>query len=143
MNKIHALVIALSVIVLAGCGSTGVLQTGPETYRIARKSSGGVFADMKKLQAEVIAEANAFAESKGKIAVPIMTDMDRPAAFGMPEVEYYFKLEDPHARAPQMGTPAPARDIYAELEKLETLRKNGVLTEEEFTDQKAKILARE
>ncbi|HWA26728.1 MAG TPA: SHOCT domain-containing protein [Lacunisphaera sp.] len=42
-------------------------------------------------------------------------------------------------RPPQTGAPF---DAYAELKKLDELRKSGVLTEEEFQAQKKKILDR-
>lgn len=54
---------------------------------------------------------------------------------------------DPRAYAapppPEYPEPAaaPVRDIYAELEKLGALRSAGVLTEEEFAAQKARVLA--
>jgi hypothetical protein len=34
----------------------------------------------------------------------------------------------------------PTQDLYSELEKLEKLKKEGVLTEEEFQEQKKKLL---
>ncbi|MCW0453237.1 hypothetical protein NB721_002323 [Xanthomonas sacchari] len=44
------------------------------------------------------------------------------------------------------GTPTPAPsappDLYAELLKLDDLRKKGLLTEAEFQAQKAKLLSR-
>ena len=41
---------------------------------------------------------------------------------------------------PQQAAPAPKEDPIAQLERLGALRDQGVLTEEEFTAQKAKIL---
>ena len=51
-------------------------------------------------------------------------------------------LEPQQAAAPQpQAAPAPAADPIEQLTKLGELRDNGVLTEEEFAAQKAKILA--
>jgi membrane protease subunit (stomatin/prohibitin family) len=37
----------------------------------------------------------------------------------------------------------PQKDIYVELEKLDSLRKKGIITEAEFDAQKKKILERQ
>ena len=44
------------------------------------------------------------------------------------------------AAAPPQAAPAPAPDPIEQLTKLGELRDNGVLTEEEFAAQKAKLL---
>jgi hypothetical protein len=44
------------------------------------------------------------------------------------------------AQQPQRAAPAPQADVVSQLERLGTLRDQGVLTEEEFQAQKAKIL---
>jgi hypothetical protein len=47
------------------------------------------------------------------------------------------------APPPQQAAPAPApaeTDVYAELQKLGKLHADGILTDEEFAAQKAKIL---
>ena len=45
------------------------------------------------------------------------------------------------AVAPPAAAPAPEVDVVAELQKYAALRDSGILTEEEFAAQKAKILA--
>jgi hypothetical protein len=53
----------------------------------------------------------------------------------------YAQQEQAEAPAPPDVTPAPAEDdTLAQLEKLGTLHDQGVLTDEEFAAQKAKIL---
>ncbi len=41
---------------------------------------------------------------------------------------------------PQQAAPAPQEDVISQLERLGALRDQGILTEEEFQAQKAKIL---
>ena len=41
---------------------------------------------------------------------------------------------------PQQAAPAPQEDTISQLESLGALKSQGILTEEEFQDQKAKIL---
>ena len=41
---------------------------------------------------------------------------------------------------PQQAAPAPQENVISQLERLGALRDQGILTEEEFQSQKAKIL---
>ena len=53
------------------------------------------------------------------------------------KVEYTFRLVDPKT---ETGTPD---DVYTKLLKLDDLRERGILTQEEFDQEKAKILAQD
>ena len=44
------------------------------------------------------------------------------------------------AKAPPPPPPDPEEDVISQLERLGTLKEQGILTEEEFAAQKAKIL---
>ena len=139
---------------------------GTDTYMLSQTSAGGMFTNMATLKAEVIQRANAFAESKGKVAVPVAAQ-ETPAAPGrMPNYEYQFRLvnrNDPRAagqglvktpdmvienrnQSPAVVVNPPARDggqakdVYSELLKLDDLRKRGIITEAEFEAQKRKLL---
>ena len=46
----------------------------------------------------------------------------------------------PQQAAPQQAPAAPEQDTLAQLKELGQLRDSGVLTEEEFQEQKAKLL---
>ena len=58
---------------------------------------------------------------------------ERWAAQAPPQQQYY-------EQAPQQAPAAPAADPIAQLKELGELRDSGVLTDEEFAAQKAKIL---
>ena len=45
-----------------------------------------------------------------------------------------------YAQQPQQAAPAPQEDVITQLERLGALKDQGILTEEEFQAQKAKIL---
>jgi len=71
------------------------------------------------------------------------------AAYGDAQQQYTQQTQQPApamavASGPAPGVmvpPAPAEDdIYAQLERLGALKAQGILTEEEFAAQKAKIL---
>lgn len=47
----------------------------------------------------------------------------------------------PGVMIPPAAPAAPAEDMYAQLERIGALKAQGILTEEEFATEKAKILA--
>lgn len=151
-----------SAIVLVGCATAEVVPLGSDSFMISQTSAGGLFTNMGALKAEVIKRANAFAERNGKVAVPIASRETPPAPGRMPNFEYQFRLVDANdPRAPGGGlipradmviennihqtptpnaTKPPEKDVYTELLKLDDLRKQGIITDAEFENQKAKIL---
>lgn len=159
--KCKILAVSLSI-VLAACATAQPVPLGNDTYMISQTSAGGIFKAMGSLKSDVIARANAFAESKGKVAVPVSA-VESPAIPGqrMPNFEYQFRLVDkgdPRAaggglvktpdmvvevnqNAPEQPAPVQSKDTYTELLKLDDLRKRGVITDEEFATEKARILS--
>ena len=158
----YASILALSV-ALVGCATATPIPLGNDTYMISQTSAGGMFKSMGSMKADVIRRANAFAESNGKVAVPVASK-ESPAAPGhMPNFEYQFLLvdrDDPRASGAaliprpdvvvEMQTSTPARqspdrtssdDVYTELLKLDDLRKRGIITDTEFEAQKTRVLS--
>jgi len=151
------------VAALAGCATAEIVPIGTDSYMIAQTSAGGVFKAMASLKSEVMQRANAFAESKGKVAIPIAAK-ESPAYPGhMPSFEYQFRLvdkNDPRATGGGLIRRAdvvvenhistkpertrtdtePRKDIYVELTKLDELRKKGLLSDAEFETQKHRLL---
>jgi hypothetical protein len=157
-------VISLAVSV-TGCANPGIVKLSPDTYMLARTDKGGVFGNASAMKADVIREANEFAASQGKIAIPISLN-ESPMYIGhFASVEYQFRVVD--ASDPEAGrvnlVPRPnvviektektsidvktkdqtdrPKDVYTELLKLDDLRKRGILSEAEFEAQKKKLLS--
>jgi hypothetical protein len=131
---------------------------------LSRTDKGGVFGNTSAMKADVIREANEFAASQGKIAIPISLN-ESPMYIGhFASVDYQFRVvdeSDPEARRINL-VPRPnvviektekttmdvntkdqtnrPKDIYPELLKLDDLRKRGILSQEEFDAQKKKLL---
>jgi hypothetical protein len=146
-----------------GCATSEVIPIGTDSYIISQTSAGGAFKSMSSLKMDVIKRANAFAETKGKVAVPL-GGKESPAYPGhMPNFEYQFRLvdkDDPRATGEglipragvvienkDIGTPIShtvdqpkSKDVYGELLKLDDLRKRGIITDAEFQAQKSKLL---
>jgi hypothetical protein len=150
----HATVLALIVSLAACASSSGIMNTGADTYSLRQSTTGGVLGSREELKKNVIARADAFAAGKGKVAVPV-DQTDSPGKPGtMPYFEYHFRLEDkvaPLAAAPAApaaaiaaaaSAQAPTGDYYADLLKLDDLRKKNIITEAEFETLKQRILAR-
>lgn len=160
----RCLALMVCVLSFAGTAHADVVQVSGDTYMVIRSSKAGIFASMSKLKIAAIREANDFAARQGKIAVPI-SSQERPAGGPgqWPTVEYQFRLAvktDPSANG---GALIPRADIvvesterivretadekkpdlYSELTKLDDLRKRGLLTDEEFEQQKKKLLERQ
>ncbi len=76
-------------------GDPEVIQISPDINMITRSSKAGMFTNMSMLKTRVTKQANDFAESKCKIAVPISERVDRPAVGGFPSYEYQFRVNDP------------------------------------------------
>ena len=164
MKKISS--VLLLAVAICGCSNPGVVEISPDTYMLAREAHGGIFASPAALKAGVIEDANKFASSKGKVAVPI-SSQEKPMGNGPAQwasFEYQFRVvdkDDPIVRRAQLvknpnviiqkedqditdkktGKSEPHQDMYTELMKLEELRKSGVITDEEFAVQKKKVLS--
>ena len=165
MRQIIALL--LGVAALSGCTNPGIVKLSPDTYLLSREAHGGIFASASAMKADVINEANAFAESQGKVAIPISAK-EKPMGNGPAQwasFEYQFRVvdkNDPEVRRTSLVPRADVviektenisgnirtvdeskkpTDMYTELVKLDDLRKKGIITDAEFEAQKKKILS--
>lgn len=151
-------------VLASGCANPGIVKLSPDTYMLTRQDRAGIFGNAAAFKADVIQEANAFAEGQGKIAIPISTNEIPVAPGRFASFEYQFRVVDPNdpeaRRTALMPRPdiviektergsldirtekSEKTDLYAELIKLDDLRKRGIITEPEFEEQKAKLLNR-
>lgn len=91
--KFKAMVVGL--LFLTGCATADIVPIGANTYMISQMSAGGVFTNQSKLKSDVMLRANAFAESKGKVAFPVTsTQLAAIPGARMPSFEYQFRLVD-------------------------------------------------
>lgn len=162
MRKVISAITLL--LAFAGCANPGIVQISPDTYMLSRADRAGIFGNAAALKASVIRDANEFAISKGKVAIPL-TARETPIAPGRFAVfEYQFRVldkADPEAQRVALrpradvviekterisadietkDATAVKRDLYTELTKLDDLRKRGILSEVEFAAQKKKLL---
>ena len=166
MHKPRYLLASLAIATfLVGCANPGIVKVSEDTYMLSRTDKGGVFGNASAMKADVIREANEFAEKKGKVAVPI-TLTESPMSIGhFASVDYQFRVvdkSDPEARRISLVPRANVviektertsvdvktkdqterqKSVYDELIKLDDLRKRGILSDAEFEAQKKKLLS--
>jgi hypothetical protein len=94
----------LTIAISPGCVSNpGVVELSPDTYLISKTDKAGAFGNPSALKAQTIDEANAFARSKGKIAIPISTH-ESPMGIGhFASFDYQFKLIDSGSPEAMLG----------------------------------------
>lgn len=66
-------IVATLCTLFLGCANPSIVKLSPDTYLLTKEDHAGIFGSMAKLKADVISQANTFAESQGKIAIPIHT----------------------------------------------------------------------
>lgn len=148
-----------SAALLAGCANPGIVKISDNTYMLSKEDHAGMFGNAAKLQADVIGQANAFAESQGKVAVGVSTQSIPAEPGRFAEFTYEFRVvdkDDPLARngmlvarpdvvvqnqqAAAPSQPQSHQDLYTQLIKLKDLLDKGIITQDEYDAQKKKIL---
>ncbi|ALO34514.1 hypothetical protein CMT41_07145 [Colwellia sp. MT41] len=156
-------IILLFCLVLTACANPGVVEISPDTYVLFRDDHGGIFGNAGALRADVIRDANKFAKSKGKIAIPVSSTYT-PIGNGPGQwasFEYQFRVvnkEDEEAVRTSLKKRADhvvdqnvkidinskytqtTKDTYSELIKINDLLEKGIISKAEFETMKAKIL---
>jgi YD repeat-containing protein len=157
----------LSLILLVaslGCASKPqILPMGHGEYMISKKGSSG-FSRMSSIKSDAYEEMNNYARSKGLEAEIISTNEIPPKLGDYPVVEVKFRLVQRSSRISRdtkvnssqttqtydsLGRPTSSTTNtrasedstrYQKLREIGSLYANGVLTEEEYKREKARIL---
>ncbi len=100
--------IVLVLAALSGCASTGVIQTDPGVYMLAKQSAGGLFVSGEEVKADLYIEANAFcAKQGGRQVQTINAESANAIPFAhTSQAKIAFRCVDP--RAPEIAHPASA-----------------------------------
>lgn len=105
------MVIAVAALLVGACMSasmsTGLTQLSADTYRLYRLDGGGRYPDAAALKVAVVEEADAFARSKGKVAVPLSSRDETMRAGHLSSVEYEFRLAAAGEPAGNAAEPVP------------------------------------
>ncbi len=103
MKALTRAMILLSAALLAGCGtSTGVLQTGPDSYFLSEMRSP-VLGGGPEARRVLLAEATAFCQGQNRAFVPVDMGPD-----GDPYTPYYPTAYTAHFQCLPAGDPRTA-----------------------------------
>ena len=148
---------------MASCASnSGVIPIGQDTFMVSRQAATG-FSGSGTLKAEAFQEASQYCASLGKSLQVISTHEASPpyilANFPKAEIQFMcLDAKDAELNRPKLRKDADTvieikkdirtkdesikpKDVYAELIKLDDLRKKGIISEAEFEVQKKKLLS--
>jgi len=147
--------------VLSACSSTGVVPIGDDTVMIAKKTGAFAMGPPIKEEAAVHAEANAYCESREKLVETVDKEV-RNAVFGRQgSVNLKFRCvdastddatgsaeasadtdveNDSPSNTGLLDGDAETDDLYSKILKLDDLRKRGLITNEEYEQEKKEIL---
>lgn len=165
MNRITLIIkISIMILITQGCSNPGIVKVSDNTYMLSRMDRAGIFGNASANKASVIEDANKFARSMGKSAIPI-NSREIPMRPGqLASFEYQFKLVEPNSTESKNKYFSPAPDVviekktdskleiessqsirrersfYDKLIQLEDLRSKGILTDDEFKSEKMKLL---
>ena len=89
--------------------------------------------DRRQANKNAAAYTNAMNAANAQAAPP-------PQQYAPPPPQQYAPPQQQYAPPPQQYAPAPDEDVISQLERLGALKAQGILTEEEFAAQKAKLL---
>lgn len=155
----------LLLLALTGCANPSIVEISPDTYVLFRDDHAGIFGNAGSLRAGVIHDANEFAKSQGKIAIPVSSKYtpigSSPGSWA--SFEYQFRVVDKHdeevVRTSLIKqadyvvdknikiesvninrTEKRKTDSYSDLIKASQLFNAGILTESEYKKMKANIL---
>jgi hypothetical protein len=88
-SKYLATVLALG---FAGCASSGIIPTGPDTYMVTKKSAGGLFTSGNAVLADLYIEANDYCGHRGQVVDTVNTNAQNAIPFArVPNAKLDFK----------------------------------------------------
>lgn len=141
------LLLAVPAVWFTGCASAKIVQLSPDRYRATVQDFGGVFDLAEpRFKERAISQAMDYAESLGKVAIPLGIQEHAYGLFAdWVRVEYEFRLvdkHDPQARRGSTNSADAQPETNDELLKLDGLRAKGILTPAEYERAKQRLQAR-
>ena len=128
-----------------------VVPIGDNTFSITQTAKSAFTRDTDKMRSDLQDEAARYCAAQGKqLKVVDLTSSKPFFSTGYASAKIVFKalsageFEQANAPAGAVSAERPngTGDLYADLLKLDELRKKGILTDDEFQTEKKKVLAR-
>lgn len=77
----YGLFVAIAVIVLAGCASTGVIPTGNGEFMISKQSAAGIFGTPAGVEADIYKQANAYCAAHHEVLETVNVQTENAVPF--------------------------------------------------------------
>ncbi len=155
----------LLVAATAARAAATIVELGDGVYSCTREAATTFNRDVDELAEKAKADAAAFCARKGRQPKFVSITVEKPwIALGIPKAVVVFKALEPGdpelanaapvpvvhrgkkgspaAAVPATTTAGPVDELYTAMLKLDELRQKGLLTEEEFQEQKKAVLDR-
>jgi hypothetical protein len=146
-------------VALLGCATkSAVVSMGDGTYTVTRTAETAFSRDTEEMTAKAKEDATHYCAAQGKEMKVLDVVVDKPFyATGYASAKVVFRAVNPgeadlpsapvavagarYAAPVAVSQKQVTDDLYAQLTKLDDLRKKGILTDEEFQAEKKKILS--
>jgi hypothetical protein len=136
------IVIVLATLLLAGCGTPGIVHMDGDTYLIQKRSAQVGFGPPEGAKAEVYAAANKFCEDRGMDLETVSFNMVN-SGFARPgSVSLQFRCVPRNKKQNEIATQVVSQksDVEKRLSALDELKKRGLITDEEYQKKRTEIL---
>ena len=132
---------------LTACGNTGIVPMDGDTYMVSEKKAKVGFVNASEESASVYRQANEFCSQQGKEVETLDLQTVDSGAMRSASATLQFRCADTASAVEASSTEAPAADdptntdeLYSEILKLDDLRQRGLITDEEFEQEKKELL---
>ncbi len=138
MKKLNMKNIIVTIcFILSACATPGIVKLSSDTYVISRSDYGGIFGNAAVMKAQVIDEANNFAEEQGKVAKKVSIKEVPLAPGRLATIEYKFKLIDIKSKDKEVGLQDSGEKInLSETSDGESRKSELYLSPEKIKSQK-------
>jgi flavin-binding protein dodecin len=139
--------IAACGVLLSACGTTDVIEMGKSVYTVTAQH-GVLDGSWDQAARDAVAKARAFCAAKNETYIFVSEQRTGVPGYSQQRSQVTFRCgpnvvdEQTEHQTVDVQNIAPAAkpDLYTELMKLDDLHKRGLLTDDEFQAQKAKLL---
>jgi len=139
---------AISALALGGCVSTYIVPTDKDTYNISRNAPAFYWGRPNATEAEVYSEANKICDKDNKKVKTIKLDVVNQFPGRSGSVTLQFKCDEPIDTSTATPTLTPTEagtvkdkpSIADKLKELDSLHKQGLITDGEYANKKQEIL---
>lgn len=146
MKQTTLVLFMVCLAIISGCaGYSGVIKTGEDTYKVYCRSASG-FVSIKASKNAALAEASDYCAMQGKKLKILSIKSSKPPYIlgNFPRTTVQFMCLDENDPRIEDGdkktSMQSSNDLETKIKNLNKLLSDGLITESDFEEQKAKLL---